>query len=241
MRRIATTMICAIFTVAAMLSTVQAQTEDQGEQILSDDEQKIVAYIMKQVSESKAGKPNFGPETAMAVYKELGIQVTPDMVPKIRMAVVAELKAIEARLMLKEGSAAPDFNLPVLGGGEISMSALKGKVVVVNFWATWCPPCLVEMPVLNELYGAYKDQGVEVLGLSLDEEGLSITQPFVEKLGVTYPILESDRKTYQAYGNVLTIPHTFVVDRAGTVTKRFVNNQTKDGFEAAIKAALAGK
>ena len=241
MRRIATTMICAMFTVAAMLSTVQAQTADQGAQTLSDDEQKIVAYIMKQVSESKAGKPNFGPETAMAVYKELGIQVTPDMVPKIRMAVVAELKAIEARLMLKEGSAAPDFNLPVLGGGEISMSALKGKVVVVNFWATWCPPCLVEMPVLNELHGAYKDQGVEVLGLSLDEEGLSITQPFVEKLGVTYPILESDRKTYQAYGNVLTIPHTFVVDRAGTVTKRFVNNQTKDGFEAAIKAALAAK
>ncbi len=241
MRRIATTMICAIFTVAAMLSTVQAQTADQGAQILSDDEQKIVAYIMQQVSESKAGKPNFGPETAMAVYKELGIQVTPDMVPKIRMAVVAELKAIEARLMLKEGSAAPDFNLPVLGGGEISMSALKGKVVVVNFWATWCPPCLVEMPVLNELYGAYKDQGVEVLGLSLDEEGLSITQPFVEKLGVTYPILESDRKTYQAYGNVLTIPHTFVVDREGTVTKRFVNNQTKEGFEAAVKAALAAK
>ncbi len=241
MRRIATTMICVMFTMAVMLSTVHAQTADQGAQALNDDEQKIVAYIMKQVSESKAGKPNFGPETAMAVYKELGIQVTPDMVPKIRMAVVAELKAIEARLMLKEGSAAPDFNLPVLGGREISMSALKGKVVVVNFWATWCPPCLVEMPVLNELYGAYKDQGVEVLGLSLDEEGLPITQPFVEKLGVTYPILESDRKTYQAYGNVLTIPHTFVVDRAGTVTKRFVNNQTKDGFEAAIKAALAGK
>ena len=241
MRRIATTMICAMFTMAAMLSTVQAQTEDQGEQILSDDEQKIVAYIMKQVSESKAGKPNFGPETAMAVYKELGIQVTPDMVPKIRMAVVAELKAIEARLMLKEGSAAPDFNLPVLGGGEASLSALKGKVVVVNFWATWCPPCLVEMPVLNELYETYKDQGLEVLGLSLDEEGLSITKPFVEKLNVTYPIVESDRATYQAYGNVLTIPHTFVVDRAGTVTKRFVNNQTKDGFEAAIKAALAAK
>ena len=239
MRRIATTMICAMFTVAAMLSTVQAQTADQGEQILSDDEQKIVAYIMQQVSESKAGKPNFGPETAMAVYKELGIQVTPDMVLKIRMAVVAELKAIEARLMLKEGSAAPDFNLPVLGGGEASLSALKGKVVVVNFWATWCPPCLVEMPVLNELYETYKDQGVEVLGLSLDEEGLSITQPFVEKLEVTYPIVESDRATYQAYGNVLTIPHTFVVDRAGIVTKRFVNNQTKEGFEAAIKAALA--
>ncbi len=239
MRRMITTFLCAIFASAFVLSDVPAQTADQGEQLLSDDEKKIVAYIMKQVSESKAGKPNFGPETAMAVYNELGIQVTPNMVPRIRAAVVAELKAIEERLMLKEGSAAPDFKLPVLGGGEASLSSLKGKVVVVNFWATWCPPCLVEMPVLNELAETYRDQGVEVLGLSLDEEGLSITKPFVEKLNVTYPIVEADRETYQAYGNVLTIPHTFVIDREGTVTKRFVNNQTKDAFEAAIKAALA--
>ena len=241
MRSVFTTFLCTLFAAAAVLSDVQAQSADQGEQILTDDEQKIVAYIMKQVSESKAGKPNFGPETAMAVYNELGIQVTPNMVPRIRAAVVAELKAIEARLMLKEGAAAPDFTLPVLGGGEASLSALKGKVVVVNFWATWCPPCLVEMPVLNELYAAYRDQGVEVLGLSLDEEGLPVTKPFVEKLEVTYPIVEADRKTYQAYGNILTIPHTFVIDRAGNVAKRFVNNQTKEAFETAIKAAVAGE
>ncbi len=241
MRKLSTMILCAMFAVAAVLSPVQAQTADQGAQAMTDDEKKIVAYIMKQVAESKAGKPNFGPETAMAVYQELGIQVTPDMVPRIRMAVVAELKNIEARLMLKEGSGAPDFTLPVLGGGEASLSALKGKVVVVNFWATWCPPCLVEMPMLNELYVAYKDQGVEVLGLSLDEEGLPVTKPFVEKLEVTYPIVESDRETYQAYGNILTIPHTFVIDREGTVTKRFVNNQTKEKFEAAIKAAIAGE
>ena len=241
MSRISTTLLCTIFAAAAILCPLQTQATDQGEQTLTGDEEKIVAYIMKQVSESKAGKPNFGRETAMAVYQELGIQVTPDMVPRIRAAVVAELKAIEARLMLKEGSAAPDFNLPVLGGGEASLSALKGKVVVVNFWATWCPPCLVEMPVLDELFRTYRDQGVEVLGLSLDEEGLSITEPFVEKLKITYPIVESDRKTYQAYGNVLTIPHTFVVGRDGKVAKRFVNNQTKAEFEEAIKAAIAGK
>lgn len=230
-----------MFAVSAVLSTAWAQSADQGAASLTEDDKKIVAYIMKQVAESKAGKPNFGPETAMAVYRELGIRVTPDMVPRIRAAVVAELKAIEARLMLKEGSAAPDFTLPALGGGEVSLSALKGKVVVVNFWATWCPPCINEMPVLNDLYVAYRDQGVEVLGLSLDEEGLPITKPFVEKLEVTYPIVEADRKTYQAYGNVLTIPHTFVIDREGTVSKRFVNNQTRDAFEAAIKAALAAR
>ena len=232
--------VLSLLVAAVALAPVQAQSPNQESTALTDDEQKIVAYIMKQVAESKAGKPNFGPETARAIYAELGIQVSPDMVPKIRAAVVAELKAIEARLMLKEGSVAPDFTLPVLGGGEASLSALKGKVVVVNFWATWCPPCLVEMPVLNELYAAYKDQGVEVLGLSLDEEGLSVTKPFVEKLKVTYPIVEADRKAYQDYGNILTIPHTFVIDRAGKVSKRFVNNQTKEAFETAIKAAIAG-
>ena len=241
MRKTSTTLLCTMFAVSAVLSTAWAQSADQGAASLSEDDKKIIAYIMKQVAESKAGKPNFGPETAMAVYRELGIRVTPDMVPRIRAAVVAELKAIEARLMLKEGSAAPDFTLPALGGGEVSLSALKGKVVVVNFWATWCPPCINEMPVLNDLYVAYRDQGVEVLGLSLDEEGLPITKPFVEKLEVTYPIVEADRKTYQAYGNVLTIPHTFVIDREGTVSKRFVNNQTRDAFEAAIKAALAAR
>ena len=241
MRKTSTMILCALFAVAAMLFPLQAQAADQGEGVLTEDELKIVAYIMKQVSESKAGKPNFGPETAMAVYQELGIQVTPDMVPRVRAAVVAELKAIEERLMLKEGSEAPDFTLPVLGGGEVSLAALKGKVVVVNFWATWCPPCINEMPVLNDLYVEYQDQGVEVLGLSLDEEGLPITKPFVEKLEVTYPIVEADRKTYQAYGNVLTIPHTFVVGRDGNVAKRFVNNQTKEAFEAAIKEALAAR
>ncbi len=219
-------------------SALQAQTSQPASAQLSEDEQKIVDYIMKEIGKSKAGKPNFGPKTAMAVKKDLGISVTPEMVPRVRTAVVMELKSMEARLMLKEGAKAPDFSLPKLGGGTVSMADLKGKVVVVNFWATWCPPCLKEMPMLNELSATYKDQGVVMLGLSLDEEGLSVTEPFVKKLGITYDIVESDKKTYQAYGNILTIPHTFVIDRNGIVAKRLVNNQDRATFEAAIKAAL---
>ncbi|MBM3265717.1 MAG: TlpA family protein disulfide reductase [candidate division Zixibacteria bacterium] len=212
-------------------SVVQAQAP------LTEEEQKVVGYVLEQIGKSKAGKPNFGPETAAAVKKDLGITVAPPMVPRIRAAVVEELKRLEARLTLKEGSKAPDFSLPTLNGGTVKLSDLKGKVVVVNFWATWCPPCLQEMPVLNELSVAYKDKAV-VLGLSLDEEGLPITEAFVKKLGVTYPIVESDKKTYQAYGNVLTIPHTFVIDKNGVVKNRFVGNQDKTDFEAALKAAM---
>ena len=219
-------------------SALQAQTSEPASAQLSSDEKKIVDYIMNEIGKSKAGKPNFGPKTAMAVKKDLGISVTPDMVPRIRTAVVMELKNMEARLMLKEGSKAPGFSLPKLGVGTVSLADLKGKVVVVNFWATWCPPCLKEMPMLNELQAVYKDEGVVLLGLSLDEEGLSVTEPFIKKLGINYDIVEADKKTYQAYGNILTIPHTFVIDRNGIVTKRLVNNQNRETFEAAIKAAL---
>lgn len=217
---------------------VMAQTTQTAAQPLSEDDHKVVQFILAQISKSKAGKPNFGPETAAAVKQELGIAVTPDMIPRIRMGVVTELKKMEARLMLKEGSKAPDFALPALGGGIVKLSDLKGKIVVVNFWATWCPPCLHEMPALNELSTAYKNKNVVVLGLSLDEEGLSVTESFIQKLGVTYKIVESDKKTYQAYGNVLTIPHTFVIDKNGVVKNRFVGNQDLATFEAAIKAAM---
>ena len=216
---------------------VMAQTTQAAPQPLSEDDQKVVQFILAEIAKSKAGKPNFGPETAAAVKQELGLSVTPDMVPRIRAGVVTELKKMEVRLMLKEGSKAPDFVLPALGGGMVKLSGLKGKTVVVNFWATWCPPCLQEMPVLNKLSATYKDKNVVVLGLSLDEEGLPVTEAFVKKLGVTYKIVESDKKTYQAYGNVLTIPHTFVIDKDGVVKNRFVGNQDLATFEAAIKAA----
>lgn len=224
--------------VGANRQVVMAQPAQTNTQPLSEDDQKVVQYILAQIAKSKAGKPNFGPETAAAVKQDLGISVTPEMVPRIRMGVVIELKKMEARLMLKEGSKAPAFALPALGGGTVKLSDLKGKVVVVNFWATWCPPCLQEMPVLNELSTIYKNKNVVVLGLSLDEEGLPATESFVTKLGVKYKIVESDKKTYQAYGNVLTIPHTFVIDKNGVVKNRFVGNQDLATFETAVKAAM---
>ncbi|MEE2709417.1 MAG: TlpA disulfide reductase family protein [Gemmatimonadota bacterium] len=206
---------------------------------LSTDEQKIVNYVMDEFAKSKAGKPNFSPRMAGEIQQKLGITITPQMVPSIQRAVVTELKKIEMTYnKLDKGSKAPAFDLPAMAGGNVKLSDLKGKVVVVNFWATWCPPCLQEMPGLNEVYNAYKDKGVEVLGLTLDEEGLPATKPTLTKLGIDYPILEADKATYQAYGHILTIPFTYVIDRNGVIQKKFINRQDKEAFEAALDEVL---
>lgn len=219
------------------VATIQAQTSQPAG--LSSDEKKVVQFVMDEFSKSKAGKPNMSPRMAGEIQKKLGISITPQMVPKIQRAVVMELKNIEKRHdILKAGSIAPEFNLPALAGGAVKLSDLKGKVVIVNFWATWCPPCLQEMPSLNEIYNEYKDKGVEVLGLTLDEEGLPVTKPVLTKLGIDYPILESDKSTYQKYGHILTIPFTYIIDKQGVIQKKFINRQDKAAFAAALDEML---
>lgn len=199
-------------------------------------ERQVVQYVLSLFANSKAGKPNIDPE---AVKRDLNITLTPEMEGRIRRAVIAELRKIaEARQLVEGSSPAPAFAFPSLDGKPVTLSALAGKVVVVNFWASWCPPCLHEMPMLNAIYAQYKKQGVAVIGLSLDEGGLDVARPFVKKLNIQYPIAASDKATYQAYGNILTIPHTFVIDRKGIVQKRFIGNQERAVVEEAIKKAL---
>lgn len=235
--------VLSLFVLCIMLDTDGSYADDRQNsqptaEALTPDEQKVVKYVMDQFAKSKAGKPNINPSMARDVQRELGITITPQMIPRIQQAVVMELNNIMAKYRLEAGARAPAFELPVLGGGSIKLADLKGKVVVVNFWATWCPPCLQEMPVLNELYAVYKEKGVEILGLSLDEKGLPVTRPFVEKFEITYPILESDKATYQMYGNILTIPHTYIIDRNGVIHKKFVGGQEKTAFETAIQEVL---
>ena len=150
-----------------------------------------------------------------------------------------ELKGLKELRPIKGVVTAADFILKDLSGKPVRFSdEFKGKVVLLNFWATWCPPCLQEMPGLNEVYNAYKDKGVEVFGLTLDEEGLPVTKPTLTKLGIDYPILEADKATYQAYGHILTIPFTYIIDRNGVIQKKFINRQDKAGFEAALDEVL---
>ena len=113
--------------------------------------------------------------------------------------------------------AAPPFDLATLEGGNKALSDLRGQFVLVNFWATWCPPCLKEMPSLNRLHNHFADRGFTVVAISSDEEGRPIVQKFIEKIGVDFPILlDSDKAVSKGYGAV-NLPVSFLLDQEGQV------------------------
>ena len=123
---------------------------------------------------------------------------------------------------LPTGEPAPGFRLPTLRGDVVDLQSLRGKVVVVNFWATWCPPCVEEMPSLEKLHRTLGPEGLVVLGVSVDEDEAAL-RAFVTKAGVTFPILRDPggagpSTAYRTTG----FPETFVVGPTGTLVESYV-------------------
>ena len=133
---------------------------------------------------------------------------------------------------------APNFSLKDINGKTVKLSDYKGKVVLLNFWATWCGPCKREIPDLVTLHNTYKKKGAVVLSIALDQQGTSIVKPFVEKNKITYPVLIGDTDVVQAYGNFTGIPTTVVIDKKGFVQNTLTGMQSKETFEGQIKQNL---
>ena len=130
------------------------------------------------------------------------------------------------------GSPAPPFRLTDLHGKSVALSDFKGQVVLLNFWATWCGPCRVEMPAMEALYKAMHPQGLEILAVSVDQQGMAVTKPFQESMGLTFPILhDSDYRVGLEYG-ARTLPMTFAIDRKGIIRHRIFGARDWNSSEA---------
>jgi cytochrome c biogenesis protein CcmG/thiol:disulfide interchange protein DsbE len=149
-------------------------------------------------------------------------------------APVAEPTAGDDRV----GKTAPDFELSALDGRRIRLSDFRGRVVLVNFWATWCAPCRVEMPWLTEFDARYRDRGLTVLGVSVDDGGRERVEKFARERRVGYPILLNNGDVDLRYGGVRFLPQTFFVGRDGRITRRVYGIRTHADFEADIRRAL---
>ena len=140
------------------------------------------------------------------------------------------------------GKKAPSFMLKTQDGRKVSLADYKGKAVLVNFWATWCVPCKLEMPWFVDLEKQYASQGFEILGVNEDDEkDHSQIDKFAKKIGVNYPILLGNDATSKAYGGVEVLPTSFYVGRDGKVVEEAAGLISRDEIEANIKKALAAR
>lgn len=146
--------------------------------------------------------------------------------------------ASESALGVAAREPSPAWELNDLDSKVLKSSDFTGKVVILDFWATWCRPCRMEIPGFIELQKQYADKGLVIVGVSLDQSGVSAVKPFMEKMGINYPIVLGDETVTRAFGGIEGIPTTFIIDRTGNIVHKHVGYAHKEEFEADIKPLL---
>jgi peroxiredoxin len=141
----------------------------------------------------------------------------------------------------KERKAAPEFTLTDANGSSVKLSDYRGKVVLLNFWATWCGPCTLEIPWFIDFEQEFKSRGFEVVGISMDDEGWAAIKPYAAEHKMNYRVLLGDDSVSQLYGGVEALPTTFIIDRDGKIASVHVGLAGKDEYLNEIQSLLGEK
>lgn len=210
----------------------------------------------KEVAQSEQSANTPEPENLAAPPNQPTVPVPPAVPPRGRNPMALVFVAIVAAAMLYfgfhtarrsgtdhvpgagYGTPAPNFTLETLDGKNLSLSDLKGKAVVVNFWATWCGPCKIETPWLVELQNQYGSQGLQVVGVAMDDSGKDEIEKFAKDMGVNYPVLIGKEAVGDAYGGVPALPESFFVGRDGKIVDRIIGLKGRGEIEDSVKKAL---
>jgi len=172
------------------------------------------------------------PGAAESILRELAGSTDPQAAATARQ----QLEAMKTQQRLAKEPL--DLKFQAVDGTAVDLAKLRGKVVLLDFWATWCGPCRVEIPDFVKLQSKYKDKGLEIVGLSLDADGEKAVKPFVDKHDINYTMLLANDETAKSYGGILGIPTTFVIDRQGRIVQKFVGVMPAKTFEDTIQPLL---
>ena len=129
---------------------------------------------------------------------------------------------IKTAKMIQRGSKVPNFTFPNINGKEVSLADQRGKVVLVNVWATWCPPCRREMPSMQRLYEKFKGKNFDILAVSIDSESREAVEPFMRKMNLTFPALLDPGETIRPLYGITGVPESFIIDQQGILVEKII-------------------
>ena len=150
------------------------------------------------------------------------------------------IRVTEKRPPRKSAEMAPDFSVEALGRGQhYRLADFAGGVLLLNFWATWCGPCRIEMPWLAKIYARHRSQGLTILGVNMDDGDMPAVERFAREMGVTYPIARNNDLIVSAYGGVRFLPQSYLIGQNGEILQRIFGVPSTRDLEAAIMDALS--